>query len=125
MGMSATLPATEFSMGIMPRAARPSRTAAKHLELGAGQRLHRREDMPAGEVGIGPGAPWRRSGWVLLPAMLAASRDHRAGTLEIGRGVDLHAEPCRIDQAHRHRHPVLQGAQLLQPFALSSTPRVA
>src|SRR5262249_4422681 len=41
-----------------------------------------------------------------------------ARALEIGRGVDLHAEPAGLDQADRDAHSGFERAQLLEAFAL-------
>src|SRR5579863_3511980 len=52
-------------------------------------------------------------------AVLRYLRLHqRPGAREIGRGVDLDPEPCRVDETDRNAHPGFEGAQLLEPLAL-------
>src|SRR5215472_3695273 len=41
-----------------------------------------------------------------------------ARSLEIGWGIDLHAEPAGLDQADRDTHSSFERAQLLKAFAL-------
>ena len=54
--MSATRPAIEFSIGIMPSSALPVLHGGERvLEGGAGQRLPVRIDVAAGDVGVGAG----------------------------------------------------------------------
>src|SRR5438105_3296002 len=40
------------------------------------------------------------------------------GPFEVGRGIDLDAEPSRVDQADRDAHAGFERAQLLEPLAL-------
>ena len=73
--MSATRPATEFSIGSMASAARPSRTAAMaSSNVSQGSVVERRKDLAAGEIGIGAGR--------------ALEGDDAVGTRRLMRAVD-------------------------------------
>src|SRR5436853_5310600 len=50
-------------------------------------------------------------------SLLHAFHQH-PGAFQIGRGIDLDAEPRRVDEAHRDAHAGFEGAQLFEPFAL-------
>ena len=116
--MSATRPATEFSIGIMPSAAEPSFTAASaSSKVGAGSALNSGKASWQAICELAPGSPWntivfwditRLVGWIRHPAA-------GAGAGEVGRHVD--AERHGVDEGDVDAHPGLQGAELLQPLA--------
>ena len=115
--MSATRPAIEFSIGIMPSSARPSCSAAKassNVAQGSGSMVG--IILDAGDVRI-------RARLALIGDRLAVCahrsflrRQHFAGALQILGRVD--AERRDVDQRDVDPHARLERAQLLQLLAL-------
>ena len=116
--MSATRPATELSIGIMPSSTSPEDDRREGiLEGGAGQRLGIGIGLEAGDVGVGAGLalegdPEPRGGLGLghvRPSRISA------GAVELVRRVD----PQRNggDHGDVDAHAGLERAKLLQPLA--------
>ena len=110
--MSATRPATEFSIGIMPRSTSPAVTAANAvLEGRAGDRLVVRIGFAAGDVRIRPELALEDDLFLatlascdaFVPAAGAVNGEHRARLVQVLRRVD--AERHRVDHATSMRMP--------------------
>src|SRR3954471_16660739 len=116
--MSATRPATEFSIGIMPRSASPEEIAASassKVAQGKGWASGYASMMARCE--LAPGSPWNAIffGVVMAPSSSrSAFCQYPAGGFEVRRGV----HPARhvIDDRDVHPHTRLERAQLFEFF---------
>src|SRR3954462_11545775 len=122
--MSATRPATEFSIGIMPRSASPDEIAASassKVAQGSGCASGYASTMARCE--LAPGSPWNAIFFAVVMApssSRSAFCQYLAGGFEVGRSVD--AARHRIDNGDVDPHACLERPQLLE-FFLSLQPR--
>src|SRR5215813_11810156 len=116
--MSATRPATEFSIGIMPRSASPAAMAASassNVAQGIGSASGKASSMAMWE--LAPASPWNTivSFLVIIPYSSRSSLGKNVtGRLKVVRRVDA-ARHC-VDNGHVDTHARFQRAQLLQPL---------
>src|SRR4051812_32832370 len=116
--MSATRPATEFSIGIIPRSASPDEIAASaSSKVAHGNGCASGYASTMARCELAPGSPWNATffGLVMAPSSSrSAFCQYPAGGFEIGRGVD--APRYGIDDGDVDPHAGLDGAQLLELF---------
>src|SRR5579859_5003310 len=118
--ISATRPATEFSIGIMPRSASPDEIAASaSSKVGQGSACASGYASAMAMWEFAPGSPWNAIFFGLLVVLAMApciSRSrfgkYLAGGFQVGRGID----PARhgVDNGDVDPHSRLQRPQLLQ-----------
>src|SRR5665213_1802251 len=116
--MSATRPATEFSIGIMPRSASPEAIAASaSSKVGQGRGLAAGKASAMAMWEVAPGAPWNAIFWCLVVVVFMApciSRSgfcqYLAGGFQIRRGVD--AARHGVDDGDVDPHAGLERPQL-------------
>src|SRR3954451_9555358 len=115
--MSATRPATEFSIGIMPRSASPDEIAASassKVAQGNGCASGYASTMARWE--LAPGSPWNAIFLVVMAPSSSRSAfcQYFAGGFEIGRRVD--AARHGVDNGDVDPHAGLERPQLLELF---------
>src|SRR5215212_2670236 len=122
--MSATRPAIEFSIGIMPRSALPLWIAASaSSKVAHGTGSHPGYASRAAISEFAPRSPWNaifslliRCPYVRLRLRSIAAREQRARFIEMLRRI--HAEDHIPGQRHIDAHAGFERAQLFEPFAL-------
>src|SRR3954447_2621425 len=116
--MSATRPATEFSIGIMPRSASPDEIAAS-----ASSKVAQGKGCASGYAStiarweLAPGSPWNAIffGVVMAPSSSrSAFCQYPAGGFEVGGGID--PPRPRVDHTYCDPHAGLERPQLLELF---------
>src|ERR1041385_2050115 len=116
--MSATRPATEFSIGIMPRSASPEEIAASaSSKVAQGSGCASGYASTIARCELAPGSPWNAIffGVVMAPSSSrSAFCQYFAGGFEIGRRVD--ATRNSVDNGDIDPHPGLERPQLLEFF---------